>query len=182
MGEISPHVETLLLVAATSRYPEALAWGLDRAREAWGAPALVSDRFDFTETDYYRDSMGTDLKKEFWAFPPAFDPADLPETKSRTNDWEAAYAKLQRHTEKRPLNLDPGYLSPAKLVLASTKDHSHRVYLRAGVYAEVTLHYRSKSWRPREWTYPDYRRADFHEFFTRCRELLDRRRSGGPRA
>ena len=76
------------------------------------------------------------------------------------------------HPEPRPLNLDPGYITAAKLVLASTKDHAHRIYLQDGIYAEVTLAYRHRAWQPLEWTYPDYRRADFQEFFTRCREFL----------
>lgn len=79
---------------------------------------------------------------------------------------------LGRHAESRPLNLDPGYLTPAKLVLASTKDHAHRIYLRDGIFAEVTLVYRKGKWQPLEWTYPDYRRDDYQQFFTRCRERL----------
>jgi hypothetical protein len=76
----------------------------------------------------------------------------------------------------RPLNLDPGYLELAKLVLASTKDHAHRIYLGQGIHAEVTLQYRQKAgWQPQPWTFPDYRRADYHEFFDRCREYLHRR-------
>jgi hypothetical protein len=58
------------------------------------------------------------------------------------------------------------------LVLASTKDHAHRLYLRDGIYAEVTLAYRAKRWQPLEWTYPDFRRDDFQQFFTACREHL----------
>jgi hypothetical protein len=56
--------------------------------------------------------------------------------------------------------------------LASTKDHAHRIYLADGIYAEVTLSFRAGAWQPFDWTYPDYRRPDFHEFFTRCRERL----------
>ena len=77
-----------------------------------------------------------------------------------------------RHAEPRPLNLDPGYITPAKLVLASTKDHAHRIYLRDGIFAEVTLVYRQRKWQPLEWTYPDYRRDDYQRFFTQCREWL----------
>ena len=78
--------------------------------------------------------MGTDLKKQFLAFERLIDPAALADIKRQTNDWEAEYAALGRHAEPRPLNLDPGYITPAKLVLASTKDHAHRIYLRDGIY------------------------------------------------
>jgi hypothetical protein len=70
------------------------------------------------------------------------------------------------------VNIDPGYITPAKLVLASTKDHAHRIYLRDGIFAEVTLVYRQRKWQPLEWTYPDYRRDDYQQFFTECREWL----------
>jgi hypothetical protein len=57
-------------------------------------------------------------------------------------------------------------------VLASTKDHAHRIYLADGIYAEVTLAFRGGAWQPLDWTYPDYRRADFQAFFTKCRDVL----------
>ena len=70
-----------------------------------------------------------------------------------------------RTAEPRPLNLDPGYLSLAKLVLASTKDHSHRIYLGQGIYAEITLYYSQQRWQARPWTFADYRRDDYQQFF-----------------
>ena len=72
------------------------------------------------------------------------------------------------------MNIDPGYITLAKLVLASTKDHAHRIYLRDGIYAEVTLSFHQRQWRPHSWTFPDYARADYREFFMRCREYLHR--------
>jgi hypothetical protein len=134
--------------------------------------ALASPAFDFGETDFYRASMGDGLKKQFFVFDRSLDPAELSDIKLQTNRWEAEYAELGNHSEERPLNLDPGYITLAKLVLASTKDHAHRLYLGRGIFAEITLQYRARGWRPFEWTYPDYRRADFQEFFTQCREHL----------
>jgi hypothetical protein len=123
--------------------------------------------------------MGTGLVKQFWAFERLVDPATLPSVKRLTNAWEADYAALGRalggHAEPRPLNLDPGYLTLAKLVLASTKDHVHRIYLDQGVYAEVTLQYRDRRWQPGQMTFPDYRRPDYQAFFSRCRDHLKRR-------
>jgi hypothetical protein len=118
--------------------------------------------------------MGAEIKKTFWAFHELIAPERLVEIKLLTNAWEEEYAALGRHPESRPLNLDPGYLTHAKLVLASTKDHAHRIYLDHGIFAEVTLHFSHGAWQPRDWTFPDYRRADYHAFFARCREALRR--------
>jgi hypothetical protein len=172
MGDIHPPTSVLLLIAASSRYDEALAWGLREGEKAFGPVAAVSDAFDFNETNYYAAEMGEGLEKQFWAFAAKIDPGRLAAIKRQTNEWEAEYARLKLHSEPRPLNLDPGYLTLAKLVLASTKDHAHRIYLADGIYAEVTLSYRRGGWQPFEWTYPDYRRPDYQEFFTCCRELL----------
>jgi hypothetical protein len=172
MGEIHSPSPVLLIIAASSRYGAALEWARVTADAHFGPLALTSEPFDFTETSYYTATMGTDLKKQFLALERLVDPATLPEIKRQTNAWEAEYAALQEHPEPRPLNLDPGYITPAKLVLASTKDHAHRIYLAVGIYAEITLSYKHRKWQPMEWTYPDYRRADYQQFFTQCRDRL----------
>jgi len=174
MGEIHKPNPVLLIVATISRYKEALSWTESRAVEQFGPLYLKSEAFDFTETDYYASTMGSGLKKQFLTFERLIDPGELASVKCRTNDWEAEYAALGRHEESRPLNLDPGYLTLAKLVLASTKDHAHRIYLGEGIYAELTLQFRGGTWQPCPWTYPDYRREDFQDFFSRCRVVLRR--------
>jgi hypothetical protein len=172
MGSPSEPSPVLLILAAFSRHPQALAWARQTTESAWGPAALISPAFEFTQTDYYQASMGPDLKKQFFAFQRLIDPAQLIELKLQSNRWETEYAPLGHHTEQRPLNLDPGYITLAKLVLASTKDHSHRIYLGQGIYAEITLSFRSGRWQPSEWTYPDYRRPDFQQFFLECRDHL----------
>jgi hypothetical protein len=174
MGEPAPPSPALLLLAATSRYEGALAWARDRATEAWGPVALESPCFEFNQTDYYQPTMGPDLRKIVFAFAQPFDPGRMAEVKLQTNQWEQQYAQRSDHPEKRPLNLDPGYLALGKLVLASTKDHAHRIYLARGIYAEVTLHYRHGRWQPHPWTFADYRREEYQQFFSQCRELLRR--------
>lgn len=171
MGTIHDPSSVLLIVAASSRYLEAFDWLRVQATWRFGPIALESDAFPFTETDYYRDSMGTDLKKQFFAFEKLIDPSELPGIKRLTNGWEADYAAQGHHPEPRPINLDPGYITSAKLVLASTKDHAHRIYLADGIYGEVTLSFREKAWQPMPWTYPDYHRSDYQAFFTACRPL-----------
>jgi len=183
MGDISAPQPVLFLLAAFSRYAESLDWARDRATALFGPLALESPRFEFRETEYYTPSMGPELLKTFWTFEQLIDPAMLSDIKRQTNAWEAEYAANAGHDEPRPLNLDPGYIGLGKLVLASTKDHAHRIYLGQGIYAEVTLYYKDGRWQQREWTFADYRREDYQAFFEECRRGLQRRlradREGG---
>jgi Domain of unknown function (DUF4416) len=172
VGHIQLPSNVLLILAASSRHEAALVWAGERCAKNFGPIVLASEPFDFTETDYYTATMGADLKKQFFAFERLIDSAAPADIKRQTNDWEAEYAQLGVRPEPRPLNLDPGYLTPAKLVLASTKDHAHRIYLRDGIFAEVTLVYRQRKWQPLDWTYPDYRREDYQRFFSECRDWL----------
>jgi hypothetical protein len=174
MGKINTPTPVLLLIAVSSRYDEALAWAEQLAVQEFGPLLLKSDAFDFTETDYYLASMGPDLKKQFLTFETLLDPGRLPQIKIATNDWEQQFANQFECEESRPLNLDPGYLTLAKLILASTKDHAHRIYLGQGIYAETTLNYRSKAWQTSPWTFPDYQREDHQAFFTQCRQAMRR--------
>ncbi len=119
--------------------------------------------FDFT--DYYADEMGGPLDKLYVTFERPATRESLAEIKTLTNRLEARRAL----SGKRTANIDPGYLSADKLVLASTKDFYHRVYLSAGIYAEVTLHYRKGQYRFFSWTFPDYREPGFLEFLERVR-------------
>jgi hypothetical protein len=172
MGQVSALSPVLQIVAAFSRHQEALAWARTKAESAWGPMALSSDAFEFRETNYYDATMGVGLLKQFFALEQLIDPERLVELKLQTNAWEVEYAALGKHDEQRPLNLDPGYITLAKLVLASTKDHAHRIYLGRGIYAEITLKFRDGAWQASDWTYPDYRRPDFQEFFSQCRDYL----------
>ncbi len=180
MGQILPSCPALLLLAAFSRHQPALRWARDRAVEAWGPVAIDGPTFRFTDTDYYEPTMGAGLRKVFLAFAGPFDPGELADVKLQTNRWEQEYADSSQQPEPRPLNLDPGYLTLGKLVLASTKDHAHRVYLARGIYAEVTLYYKHDRWRSREWTFADYRREDYQRFFSQCRRFLRQRQREDP--
>lgn len=177
MGEQRPVANCMLIAAIISRYKEARDWAHQHLTALCGEPILVSPEFEFRETDYYRATMGEGLIKQFLAFPPgSFDPANLATAKLGSNRLEREYLTNSLAPESRPLNIDPGYITEAKLVLATTKDRDHRIYLRDGIYAEVTLHWRDGGWKALRWTYPDYQRPDYHAFFIECRELLRRTR------
>jgi hypothetical protein len=175
MGRPTPHPPTLLVLAAFSRHDAALRWAKSRAEAEWGPVVLESPAFEFRETDYYAATMGERLRKVFFAFEQPFDPSRLGETKLQTNRWEDDYAAHSEHAEPRPLNLDPGYLTLGKLVLASTKDFAHRLYLDQGIYAEITLWWRHGRWQHHAWTFADYRREDYQAFFSQAREYLHER-------
>jgi hypothetical protein len=180
MARPKPPPPTLQLFAIFSRHATALDWAADRISERWGTIALKSSRFDHRETLYYAAEMGTDLLKQFLVLDGVYDPAGLPQAKLQSNAWEEELARETPFLEPRPLNIDPGYLTLTKLVLASCKDRAHRIYLSDGIYAEECLYYLDQRWQSRPWTYPDYQRADFHAFFDAARELLKAtsRRSG----
>ena len=112
-----------------SRYTDALLWSIERLTQTHGPVALESPVYDFVETEYYQQTMGEDLKKQFVAFEQLVPPDAIVAAKINSNDLEVEYAKAHDHPETRPVNLDPGYISEAKLVLATTKDRDHRLVL-----------------------------------------------------
>lgn len=175
MGAITETKPVLLILGTFSRHEAALIWTRKIAEANWGPIALTSKTFSFDETTYYEKTMGPGLKKVFFAFERLIDPSALIDIKCCTNELEEQYRTENEHPEPRPLNLDPGYVTEAKLVLATTKDRDHRLYLGRGIFAEVTVHYYRGAWTSHPWTYPDYQSAGYHEFLTQCRDYLRRR-------
>lgn len=139
-----------------------------------------SDLWPFDQTDYYEAEMGAGLLRWFLGFERLVPADELVAIKHETNALEQQVAEQALLPDiPRPVNLDPGYLDLNKLVLASTKDAGHRVYLGHGIYAEVTLQFYHGGWQVRPWTYPDYHRPEYHEFFTRLREVYRRQSHAG---
>ncbi len=121
---------------------------------------------DFTVfTSYYNEEMGEALKKEYITFKKLIAPNDICSIKTFTNKIEKQYMNNGRRT----VNLDPGYINNNKLVLATTKNFFHRIYLDKGIYAEVTLHYRKGRYRYFSWTYPDYKGKEIQSFLEKTR-------------
>ena len=118
-----------------------------------GSVDILSERLDFSHTDYYRDEMGERLFRKIASFEKLIKPDELADIKLFTNSVEDEYLK---EDGKRAINIDPGYISMEKMVLASCKNFSHRIYLKKGIYADLTLIYRADSFQPLEWTFPDY--------------------------
>lgn len=165
----------LLIVAVFSRHTAAFDWVRPRLEQTFGTVALTSLRFPFVQTSYYEASMGPGLMKELWAFQDLIAGECLAAVKIRTNALEAELAASGQFPDVRPLNLDPGLLSLGKFMLATTKDQAHRLYLRQGIFAEVTLRFQEGAFEPWPWTYADYRLEAVRSFLKDARTFYRNR-------
>jgi len=142
---------------------------LARLEQEFGPIEDRSPEYPFNFTDYYRPEMGDGLVRRFVSFERPFGPGSLAEAKLATNRIELELGDAKESSFRRRVNIDPGYITPAKLVLATTKDFSHRVYLRDGIYAEVTLQFGSAGPRAQPWTYPDFASGLYSDFLMKVR-------------
>ncbi|MFP4114732.1 MAG: DUF4416 family protein [Spirochaetota bacterium] len=117
----------------------------------------------FTFSSYYDEEMGSGVVRTIFSIDPLVDPAELASLKERSNTIEAEHARPRSASgaQGRTINLDPGLLSLSRVILATTKASAHRIPIRDGLYAEITLVYRHGRYAPLEWTYPDYQSDDF---------------------
>ena len=140
--------------------------------ENFGPVDIHSPVLDFSFTDYYDSEMGGRPVRYILLFRNLIDPAALADIKTLTNELEKQFS-LEGN---RRINLDPGTLSLANLVLATCKDRSHRIPLRDGVYAETTLIYPNHDFQALPWSYADYSsdavRAVLRSFRDKYREIL----------
>ena len=132
----------------------------------YGRADYISALMPFSYTKYYCREMGENLGSCFVSFEPLIRPESLPDIKLRTNDIEKMFSR----TEKRRVNIDPGYLSLAHLILATCKGYAHRPYLRDGVYADLTLIFNEGTFQTLPWTYPDYGEKKTIEMYKKIRE------------
>ncbi|MEO1525631.1 MAG: DUF4416 family protein [Planctomycetota bacterium] len=165
---VEPVIRFCAVISADAELREA---AIERLTKAWGEVFLQSEPLPFEAGGYYAETMGPELKKTLIAFHEPVDGASLADWKLWTNNVEREFHGT-RAGLLRPVNLDPGYVTQAKLVLATTKDRDHRLYLRDGIFAEITLNYTAKRWVHHRWSYPDYRTEAVAEFAMRCRNRL----------
>lgn len=170
MHDLQAPAPVLLVIAAFSRHLSALEWAQSRLGELFGPIDFVSLLFEFTQTRYYEPAMGPGLRKHFLVFHNLVGLDELARIKLRTNEVEADLARSQRYSEPRPLNLDPGLLSLGKFQLATTKDQAHRIYLRDGIFAELTLRFHAGEFVTWPWTYADYQLGFVRDFLREARD------------
>ncbi len=154
-----------LIIAGETSVDEAR----QRLEASYGEIDLETTPSPFVATHYYEREMGPQLSRIFWSFEPLIAADALASIKRQTNLLERTFAWWDGQCWRRRVNLDPGYVDLAKLVLATTKDRQHRLYLGQGIYGEVTLRFTGGRFVPWEWTYPDYRTPAYQAFFDAVR-------------
>lgn len=135
-----------------------------------------TDEFSFTEefSSYYDDEIGGEAKRKILSFERLVNPEDQADIKTFTNAIEAEFSI----DGNRKVNLDPGFLSHGRLLLATTKKTGFRIPLKNGIYTELTLFFARGAWQKLPWTYRDYQSERVQAFLSRVRKrYLEQRKS-----
>ncbi len=176
MGEIRLSPLVKLIVGMISAKKDLFKEVQEAMEQKFGPIDFQSLPLFFTNTRYYENEMGKNLKRKFLSFRSLIDPEEIAQIKLFTNELEQSF--LYPNSKERLINIDPGYISSAKLILATTKNYAHRIYIGKGMYAEVTLRYEGKSFKPWEWTYPDYKSEAYLQIFHQIRRIYRQQLKG----
>ncbi len=167
--------ESGVLLCGILRQPEiSCETIISRLETEFGPVAEQSEEFPFYLTTYYEPEMGENLLRSFLTFEKYVSPAEQAKIKIKTNEIESEFIK----NGNRKINLDPGLLTAHNLSLTTGKDFSHRIYIRDGIFAEVTLMVNKGKLAPLPWTYADYQLPKVLDFFEKQRQVfLSKRRN-----
>jgi len=155
-----------LIMSLFSREEELIERVIGNMKSYFGPLNWISEKLVFNRTRYYEKEMGWPLYRRFIAFSGLIRPETIVDIKLMTNKIESDYLI----NNKRRINIDPGYISLERLVLATGKNYIHRVYLGKGIYADLTLIFHSGTFMPLVWTYPDYSDEKIIACFNRLRD------------
>jgi hypothetical protein len=168
MGKAGSAESGLLFIGTLYNNPEFFTRSNAILQKSFGEILFTSPPSAWDYSLYYKEEIGWPIVRQFIFFRDLIDAGNLPAIKLKTNEIEESLSV----NNKRSVNLDPGYLTLAKVVLASTKNYSHRIYLGEGIYAEVTLVYQDDTFKPHLFTYRDYQRPDCIGLFVNARTML----------
>lgn len=167
MGKIRQHPPVKFFSAVTYKPAFNLDPVINQLQEYLSSVDLISESYHFSSfTEYYNEEMGSDLKKIFLSFLKLTDAETLVSLKLFTNSLESEYSTKGNRT----INIDPGYISQAKLVLATTKNYSHRIYLGQGIFGDLHQQFQNGRFTELPWTYPDYKSEANLAFFNKIRK------------
>jgi hypothetical protein len=153
------------ILFAGGAQPDSLAGCLSAQ---FGPVDYESPVLPFAFTDYYQKEMGPVISRRFLSFRMLVSPEELADIKIRTNELEESYIL----EGGRKVNLDPGLLNLSRFILATTKDNSHRIPLKKGIYAELTLQFARKDFQVLPWTYPDYASREYRDILIQIRDIF----------
>lgn len=174
MRDIRSPIPVKLFIGMLSPEPELFDICADIVCKGYGPIDYQSEIVPWTNSDFYQEEMGSGILRKFIFFERLIDPGDLPAIKINTARIEKNLAIQTVNNARRRINLDPGYVTEAKVVLATTKDYTHRLYIGEGIYAEVTLRYvnKNRSFTPFDYTYLDYCSETYKTMFNNARDVL----------
>lgn len=170
MAEPKPFSQVKLVGGIIASHEPYFKRAEERLVELFGSVDKASPLFVFDFTDYYQEQMGKNLKRKFLSFAHLISPERLSEIKLQTNRLEEELRK-EFEASQRIVNIDPGYLTPSALVMATAKDFAHRIPLHDGIYAHLELLFSKKEVKVLSWTYPDYKTEGYQKFFIEVRQI-----------
>jgi hypothetical protein len=141
-----------LVVGVFMKEKSLLETVVEQLTAQFGALEMAGLWLPFDHTVYYESEMGKPLFRRFLVFEELVGQTDLARIKQITNAMEQRMVR----NGKRQVNMDPGYLLQERLVLATGKNFTHRIYIGHGIYADLTLIYQKGAFQVLPWTYPDY--------------------------
>lgn len=166
MAEPIIPIKAKLFIGVISGDERLLLRAEEKLEKLYGKIDLRTERIPFTHTEYY-NRMGQNLQRMFFSFEKLIRRDDIVPIKLKTNSLE----KSLSGKGDRLINIDPGYLTLSNVFLASCKDYFHRAYLGRGVYLENEYKYIEMRFRAWDWTYPDYKKKEYLDFFHRLRQI-----------
>lgn len=170
MSQVTHHQPVKLITGMIFSQNEFFFKAKEELAGRYGDVDFESELFPFNYTDYYGQEMGKVLWRKFISFKSLINPEKIIPVKLFTNELEKKFS-IPGSLPRR-VNIDPGYLTLPKLVLVTTKNFAHRIYLGRGIFAEVTLRYcKGKGFQPWAWTYPDYRSREYLNMFNLLRGI-----------
>ncbi len=170
MGVPGKFERVKLIIGIIYRDENFLERAVSELKSIFGKIDLESATFRFDVTEYYNREMGEGLKRKFFSFEDLINPEELLAIKIKTNEIEENLKKEFR-APGRVVNIDPGILTSTSLIMATTKNYSHRIPLRDGIYAHLEFLFRKDSIKYLEWTYLDMRKDEYADFFLRVRKF-----------
>jgi hypothetical protein len=169
MGRIEKNLSAKLIISIFSQKDDIFKNIEEILSAKLGPVDFKTQLLSFHHTNYYEKEFGNNLKRKFLSFRKLINTENLWKIKKITNKIEIKHIR----DNKRQFNLDPGYVTQSGLILASTKNYSHRIHIKDGIYQEVTLIFKDKAFQPLPWAYPDYQSKEYLDIFIKIRDILN---------